>query len=586
MQDYKGWKILIPYIIAGTIVLTGCGQEEAPGGVTDVSGALFLSENEDNGEALTIEPPENGETAPETSETPEVSEIAEAAAGAGKVPQARKLTAEECREVEKSVNAEDSYGFLLSVYEKPQDLDAEQVFFIGAGLETEALSEEEREAYLEETGEEEDVNVFRLSAQQIDDHLQYRAGVSLGDLTRQPGWVYLEDYDAYYISHGDEETNVCQFEVTDAAVQGDFYRIHYRVKNNSRIVNGWHTPVYEAILKKNGDSFRFCSNRLWKEKDLLLLPYRSIVTDAGTETELCAYSPDDQSGENADVTFCLVSGGDVACNLPGMNAQNIRNGMTFEEVKACDCADYDGDGSKEIVTIAKYRKSDAAAAREDGLEARVYRFGEDGRPELDLESTKAVNGKVGTLTLSGIAHYLKSGSDRKAFENWKEAFTAEAEEADPESYDRFALIYIDDNRTPELLELGTTPAKGAKIVFFRDGVMEETQISSRFSYMRKENLLHSVNGTENLFEDAIYVYTGSGFEVYQSGIYGMMDAVETVYTKEKTPEYSYLWEGSSVSEAGYRDALRFIYDEQRAVDASKVTTASAEEFLKELKESK
>ena len=39
---------------------------------------------------------------------------------------------------------------LLSKYEKPQDLDADQIFFAGAGIAGTDVSDEEREAYLEE----------------------------------------------------------------------------------------------------------------------------------------------------------------------------------------------------------------------------------------------------------------------------------------------------------------------------------------------------------------------------------------------------------------------------------------------------
>ena len=50
MQNRKGRAVLIQFILAGMIALTGCAQEEAPGGVTDVSGALFLSDNESSEE--------------------------------------------------------------------------------------------------------------------------------------------------------------------------------------------------------------------------------------------------------------------------------------------------------------------------------------------------------------------------------------------------------------------------------------------------------------------------------------------------------------------------------------------------------
>lgn len=574
MRYNKGWKILVLFILSGILTLTGCGQEEASGGVTDVTDALFLSENEDTGETETT----NGTAAASGSE---VSEITNAAGETNEV--ARKLTDEECAQLQTFINEVGNYGFLLSVYENPADLDAEQVFFTGAGLGPEALSDEEREAYLEETGEEEAVNVFRIGAQKVSDYLQYRAGVSLDELTNSPDWVYLEDFDAFYISHGIEETNICEFEVTDAAVQNEYYRVHYRVKRGAGDLDGWHIPVYEAILKKNGDSYRFCANRLWMEQDLLLIPYRKIVLDSGEIVSLCSYKPDSSAGENADVTFSIVGDKDLEYNLPGMDERNIRKDMVFEKVAALDYGDYDGDGGKELVAVCKYKYTGRESGRADSLEARIYRFGESGEPELDLALSRTINAKVATLSLSGIEYYIANGADRGTYKDWKEAFNAEVEQADPESYDRFALIYINDDKMPELIELGKTPDKGAKIVFFRNGEMEETAVCSPFSYVRKGNLLYCKNGTDQLFIDALYLYTGNGFEVYQSGIYGTMDAALTAYSKDGKPEYTYSWEGSSISEAGYRDALSFICDPQRAVEISTITTATAQEFLEEMR---
>ena len=572
MQRLKGLSVLIPFVLSGIMILTGCGQEEASGGVTDVTDALFLSEKEAEETGSTL----SGETAA----TAPVSEIA-ASQEQGNAQKARELSDEECRELQNYINDIGNYGFLLSVYEKPQDLDAEQAFFTGAGLELMTPTEEEREAYMEETGEEDTVNLFGMGAQQVSDYLQYKAGVSLDELTNQPGWIYLEDFDTYYQCHGDEETNICEFEVTDAAVQGDYYRVHYRARRCAGDLDGWHIPVYEAILKRNGDNYRFCANRLWLEKGLLLAPYREVETESFGKVKFCAYKPDWDASENADVDFCFVRDSDVLCRLAGMDSRNIRKDRIFRDVTAVDLGDYDGDGTKEIVTICEYEIT--GEGRQDGREARIYRFDEDGIPRLDEELTAKINDSVSELSLSGIAYYIKNGKDREKFGGRFEAYAAEVAEADPDSYDRFALIYVNDDRFPELLEWGTSVDKGAKIVFYRDGFLQETKVSSAFSYLNKENLLLSRSGTGNLFTDQIYVYTGSRFEVYQSGVFGTMDAAVTAYTKSGKPEYNYKWEGSAVSEAGYYDALGFIYDEEDAIDATKIEMQNADEFLQSLK---
>ena len=578
MQRLKGLSVLIPFILSGIIILTGCGQEEASGGVTDVTDALFLSENEaEESESMSY-----GETGTAAGTTAPVSEIA-ASQEQGKFRKARKLSDEECRELQNYINDTGSYGFLLSVYEKPQDLDAEQVFFTGAGLELITPTAEEREAYREITGGAETVNLFGISAQQVTDYLQYKAGVSLDELTHKPDWIYLEDYDTYYQCHGDEETNICEYEVTDAAVQGDYYRVHYRVRRYAPDLDGGHIPVYEAILKRNGDNYRFCANRLWLENGLLLGPYCEVETEKFGKVKFCAYKPDNNASENADVDFFFIRDSEILCRLGGMDSRNIRTDRIFRDVDEVDLGDYDGDGRSEIVTICEYEITKEGNGRQDRREARIYRFDEDGNPRLDKELTARINSSVSELSLSGIAHYVKTGKDREKFGGRFEAYAAEVAEADPDSYNKFALIYVNDDRFPELLELGTSADKGAKIVFYRDGVLQETKVSSTFSYLNKENLLLNRSGTGNLFTDQIYVYTGSRFEAYQSGVFGTMDAAVTAYTKSGKPEYSYKWEGSTVSEAGYHDAIGFIYDEKDAIDPTKIEMKTAEEFLQSLK---
>ena len=144
----------------------------------------------------------------------------------------------------------------------------------------------------------------------------------------------------------------------------------------------------------------------------------------------------------------------MLCRLAGMDSRNIRKDRIFRDVKAVDLGDYDGDGTKEIVTICEYEIT--GEGRQDGREARIYRFDEDGIPCLDEELTAKINDSVSELSLSGIAHYIKNGKDREKFGGRFEAYAAEVAEADPDSYNRFALIYVNDDRFPELLEWGTS----------------------------------------------------------------------------------------------------------------------------------
>ena len=113
--------------------------------------------------------------------------------------------------------------------------------------------------------------------------------------------------------------------------------------------------------------------------------------------------------------------------------------------------------------------------------------------------------------------------------------------------------------------------------------MEETKVNRSFSFLRKENLLYCKNGTGNMFSETLYIITGNRLGIFQNGNYGSKDSAVTAYRKDGKPVYSYYWEGSEVSEAGYRDALNFIFDPSRAFGPDKLKMMSREEILKELK---
>ena len=93
----------------------------------------------------------------------------------------------------------------------------------------------------------------------------------------------------------------------------------------------------------------------------------------------------------------------------------------------------------------------------------------------------------------------------------------------------------------------------------------------------------SRNGTGSYFSETLFIITGNRLGIFQNGNYGTMDAAVTSYDKDGKPNYTYLWDDTPVTEAGYRDALGFLFDTSRAVEADQIKLMSAGEILRELK---
>jgi hypothetical protein len=135
---------------------------------------------------------------------------------------ATELTKEELTEYSNYLSQRDSYGFLLSSYDDVKNVNLNEVFYSGAGV-SEQPGEEEKAAYLKETGEEElYTDLFYISTEKIDQVLQEKTGYTLQDMKNAGNnldMVYLEAYDAYFQEAGD--TNYIQITCTAGTENAD-----------------------------------------------------------------------------------------------------------------------------------------------------------------------------------------------------------------------------------------------------------------------------------------------------------------------------------------------------------------------------
>lgn len=135
--------------------------------------------------------------------------------------------------------------FLTSLYDAPADIDLFQLFYCGAGDETEAMSNEE-EALFGTTM----TPTTKISRARMDEVLKTYTGLSLSE-TKQVGldmFTYSETYDAYYYAHGD--TNYfMNVSFTKGEKKDGLIYLYYQ---ENRVLT----------LKENGDSYLFVANQL------------------------------------------------------------------------------------------------------------------------------------------------------------------------------------------------------------------------------------------------------------------------------------------------------------------------------------
>lgn len=566
-----------------------------------------------------------------------------------------RLDAETLQNMEDYLNGMENYGFLLSCYEKPEDIDLSMVFYSGAGYPQGKLEDKEEKLLLDRMDCEEFVTpVTKVPEDYIQDLLARKAGITMEESAKGlDGWPHIGRYHAYYHAHGD--TNYSQVDCLDGWQQGDTFILHYRevpfaspaieaaekdgetgpaaaqtgetgtaaqagtgntaaeetavsaaaeaataaqgnaVSTAAEETAGddrsaWYRPTYEVELKKTGSEYRFCSNILWVQKDLIeAQSYQAELEPLG-DVFFAPFYPDTEADPMADVSFGLVMDNDLKMTLNPMEEGNVRRDRIFTGVDAVDFTDYNGDGGTDIITVCSYQLVDGRGNRTgETREARVYTMKTDPdypMPLLDREKTEAVNSHVEPLNITNITQYLTGKSDGKAqkYSSWKEAYAGQLRSLNQDEYKGFALIHLNEGRTPAFVQYGATKAKGTTIVVYRNGSLDETWLNRRdFEYLEYENLLHSSSGIDNLSFDTIYSISRGRLKVSVQGYYGNRHFARDRKNADGTSGCQYFWEGGEVSRNGYRDGFHFVFDRSRAKKFTEKDLISAEEMLEKLK---
>ena len=707
-------------VLTAACFLGSCGPEPGPG---ESAGALFgegqpLEESpkpEAQSSQSSVQPgveagntagSAGGNTAASVGAAGEIPDAAQngvsgqgsdSALSAGIRGTVSKMDSGKLAELEAYLNEESSYGFLLSSYEQPQEIDLNQVFYAGAGFEQKGITEKERKLLLERMPVKEiTMPVNKVREEDVEALLKQKTGLSheeflhpLGDLEE---WAHIGRYNSWYTLNA--ETNRKQILCTDAWEQGDQVIVHYQLgkpvihplpedpeepsgtektagtdksskteKSSEAEFSGtsettaayagtaetaadanmaaeiagtaqttadadtaaeiadtaetaaeadtaaetagtadtiaeadideekttaFYRPFYEARLKKTTDGWQFCSNILWVQKDLIeAQSYLAELDDEG-EVLFAPFFPDTSVSGNADVSFGLVRRHALLALLDPMEEGNIRTDLTFEGVDAVDFTDYNADGCQDILTVCRYTRTGSDSRRTNGIrEARVYTGQKEGFPVLNLKKTEEVNKNVHTLDITDITQYLTGESDgsTKKYNSWKEAFADRIRHTDKNEYDGFALIYLNDDRVPELVQAGATSAKGATVVVYKNGSLQETWLNRRsFRYLEYENLLYSASGMENLHFDSFYSITGGQLGLSVQGYYGNKEFARVRYDEKGKEIYNYFWDGGEVSRSGYSDGIMFVFDLSRAKTCGEgENILTAEEMLEKLK---
>lgn len=325
----------------------------------------------------------------------------------------RQLTAEELQAFTDYINEKENYGFLLSVYDTPAEVDLDQVFYSGAGIAAAPLSEEEAQEYLAVTGQEEIyTDVTRIEAAKLDEFLLEKTGLTYAEMKRPlDGWAYLAKYDIYCMEHGD--TNYQTFTCTSGSTPDEkTFTLRFAEDSiytgDEEVLNGYRQLERELAVEKNGDGYRFCSNRIVTEDGRIPEQTFEINVAEFGDVTFAAYEPDYDKNPQADVTFMLLSQkGEVLQTLSGVCENNIRAAAEYcDGVEAVSFPDYNGDGYTDAITITDYSYVQGPDVGTGFAEVRVYSGNEYGYFYYEDDLSDIINTQVADPTIQEVRDFL------------------------------------------------------------------------------------------------------------------------------------------------------------------------------------
>lgn len=248
-------KKIIAFALAGVLLLlSGCGLSSAVSHKTDSPAASATGSVSRPGIV-----PGNAEASAHTSPSAQASVKPSAQTSPSPSAAAVKtdLTQQELSNFTAYLNDQSNYGFLLSTYTKPAEIDLNEVLYTGAGLwgQSSSISQQEEKDYLAYVKMDELWgDLMKLSTKQLDTFLLEKTGLKLSGFTGSFKWVYFKQYDAYFRQVSD--TNYSQFRCVSGTKQGDTYVIMCQQASEY----GQRVDKCQVTLKKNGGKYLFYAN--------------------------------------------------------------------------------------------------------------------------------------------------------------------------------------------------------------------------------------------------------------------------------------------------------------------------------------
>lgn len=161
-------------------------------------------------------------------------------------------------------------------------------------------------------------------------------------------------------------------------------------------------------------------------------------------------------------------------------------------------------------------------------------------------------------------------------QDWQDAYAEYIESIEYAPYNKYALIYVDEDDIPELVINTNTHATACIVLTFHGGEVDALQTwNLQCNYIEKQNLYWDAGGHMGGFYDQVYTIENGKWVHAASGEYIAKELL--------IEEYDFAWEGKPVSEDEYFENLHAVYDMEKNLNVGAEQYERLDEMLFRLK---
>ncbi len=178
----------------------------------------------------------------------------------------RALTKSELKKISNNFSYDDTseggeanLPFLTCVYDKPSEIDLDEVFYTGVGIYKSPTDSEEKtlvESYGFSQGGLDNINCYKITADDANAFLQKKTGLTIKQFSKKWSWTYAKEYDAYFNLGSD--CNLPDPVFKSGSLSGDVYTLVYNAEIYSYSSD---SADFEVKFKQVDGSLRFISNK-------------------------------------------------------------------------------------------------------------------------------------------------------------------------------------------------------------------------------------------------------------------------------------------------------------------------------------